>query len=80
MSKDEKEKNGQEDQYIQNDRRLYEDPDIDSPPVDHSLTENTVSDYSSNRDLNKENDKNPDEEENSDEDDSKEERDTYDKE
>jgi len=46
MSTDEKENYGQKDQYFQNDSQQYEDPDIDSPPVDHSITENAEPDYS----------------------------------
>ncbi|WP_427874462.1 hypothetical protein [Flavobacterium sp. MMS24-S5] len=86
MSTDEKEKNGQEDQYFQNDRRQYEDPDIDSPPADHSLTENPEPDYGTNLALNEEDDRS-DDDESQDEDndldedeDIEEERDTYDKE
>jgi len=92
MNLDEKENYGQKDQYFQNDRQEYEDPDIDSPPVDHSITENAEPDYStdliSNEDNSLEEDEDDfeddlddeDDEDQDSEDDINEERDTYDQE
>ncbi len=91
MSTDERENIGQEDQYLQNDRREYEDPDIDSPPADHSITKNAEPDYSNDLvlnekddqfddDENQDEDKDLEDDDDDDDDDIEEERDTYDKE
>ncbi|KRD61351.1 hypothetical protein ASE40_07380 [Flavobacterium sp. Root935] len=93
MNLDEKENYGQKDQYFQNDRDEYEDPDIDLPPVDHSITENAEPDYSTdfviNEDANLEeeddddleNDLDDEDDEDQDSEESiKKERDTYDNE
>ncbi|PBJ10181.1 hypothetical protein [Flavobacterium sp. ACN6] len=96
MSLDEKENYGQEDQFFQNDRKQYDDPDIDSPP-DHTITENAEPDYNtdlvSNRDELEEEDDYlendleddddddlEDDDEDSEDDDIEEETNTYDKE
>lgn len=73
MNIDEKENYGEENKYFQNHRRQYEDPDIDSPPLNHSITENAQPDYSIDPLLNQGDDR-------SDDDDDEEEKDTYDKE
>lgn len=49
MSLDERENYNQKDQNFQN-REQYEDPDIDAPPVDHSISNNAEPDYGNDLD------------------------------